>query len=66
MDIKNQLREGSMSDHFCTDSIRHCGPEYLMKVRVFLCNTPPISSTVNNFSARDKTNPLKLVIEIIS
>ena len=55
-----------MSHHFCTDSIRHCGREYLMKVGVFLCNTPPISSTVNNFSARDKTNPLKLVIEIIS
>ena len=47
MDIKNkleQIREGSMSHHFCTDSIRLSSLDYVMKVGLFLCNTPLISS----------------------
>ena len=41
MDIKNklnQIHEGSVSQCFCTDSIRHCSLEHLMKVGLFLCN----------------------------
>ena len=53
MDIKNklnQIQERSMSHHFCTDSISHCSRAHLMKVGVLLCNTPLISSMLNNFS----------------
>ena len=53
MDIKNKLKqipEGSMSQHFYTDSIRHCSLEYLMKIGLLYCNTPLISSALNNFS----------------
>ena len=52
MGIKNklkQIREESMAQHFYTDSIRHYSLEYLIKAGVFLCNTPLISSSLNNF-----------------
>ena len=69
MGIKNelkQIREGSMSHHFYTGSIRNDSLEYIMKVGVFLCNTPLISSTLNTFSKHGaKDPPSKLMIEII-
>ena len=60
--IKNQLkliREGSMSHHFYTNSIFHWSLEYLMRVVMFWCNMPIISSAINNFLMHGRTQTIE-------